>query len=165
MNRIISAVLTASALIFGVFLPSEEAVAQTTAKDLVGTWTLVSAITEKDATKSDTFGPYASGVLVFDASGLYTLTIIGDLPRVASNNRGTATPEEAKGIVSGSIAHFGTYTVSDKIITFNVQRSTFANWTTTDLKRPLVLTGDQLVYRVEAASAGGTAAVTWERGK
>ena len=39
MNRIISAVVTASALIFGVFLPREEAVAQTTAKDLAGTWT------------------------------------------------------------------------------------------------------------------------------
>jgi hypothetical protein len=35
MNRIISAVLTASALIFGVFLPREESTAQTTAKDLV----------------------------------------------------------------------------------------------------------------------------------
>jgi hypothetical protein len=135
------------------------------AQDLVGAWTLVSAITEKDATKSDTFGPYASGVLVFDASGLYTLTIIGDLPRVASNNRANATPEEAKGIVSGSIAHFGTYTVSDKIITFNIQRSTFPNWTATDAKRPLVLTGDQLVYTVPAASAGGTATVTWERAK
>ena len=158
-------VLVSSAMILATLAMSVSVGFAQSGQDLVGTWTLVSAITEKDATKSDTFGPYASGVLVFDASGLYTLTIIGDLPRVASNNRGTATPEEAKGIVSGSIAHFGTYTVSDKIITFNVQRSTFANWTTTDLKRPLVLTGDQLVYRVEAASAGGTAAVTWERGK
>lgn len=36
MNRIISSVFTASALIFGVFLPREVAVAET-AKDLVGT--------------------------------------------------------------------------------------------------------------------------------
>jgi Lipocalin-like domain len=135
------------------------------AEDLVGTWTLVSATTEKDATKSDTFGHAASGVLVFDKSGLYTLIIIGDLPRVASNNRANATPEEAQGIVSGSIAHFGTYTVSDKIITFDIQRATFPNWTATQAKRSLVLTGDQLVYTVEAASAGGTATVTWERAK
>jgi hypothetical protein len=135
------------------------------AQDLVGAWTLVSAKTEKDATKSDTFGPFAAGVLVFDASGLYTLTIIGDLPKVASNNRENPTPEEAKAIVSGSIAHFGTYTVSDKVITLSIQRSTFWNWTATEVKRPLVLTGDQLVYTVEAASAGGTATVTWERAK
>ena len=135
------------------------------AQDLVGAWTLVSAKTEKDATKSDTFGPFAAGVLVFEKSGLYTLTIIGDLPKVASNNRENPTPEEAKGIVSGSIAHFGTYTVSDKVITLSIQRSTFPNWTATEAKRPLVLTGDQLVYTVEAASAGGTATVTWERAK
>jgi hypothetical protein len=135
------------------------------AQDLVGAWTLVSAITEKDATKSDTFGPAAAGVLVFHASGLYTLTIIGDLPKVASNNRENPTPEEAKGILSGSIAHFGTYTVSDKVITLSIQRSTFPNWTATEVKRPLVLTGDQLVYTVAAASAGGTATVTWERAK
>ena len=48
MNRIISAVLTASALIFGVFLPKEVA-AQTTAKDFVGTWTLVSITIEREA--------------------------------------------------------------------------------------------------------------------
>ena len=50
MNRIISSVL-ASALIFGVFLPREEAVAQS-AKDLVGTWTLVSLTVEQDANSS-----------------------------------------------------------------------------------------------------------------
>ena len=47
MNRNISIVLTASALIFGVLLPREEAVAQT-ANELVGTWTLVSITLEKD---------------------------------------------------------------------------------------------------------------------
>jgi hypothetical protein len=52
MNRTISAVVTASALIFGVFPPREEAVAQT-AKDLVGTWTPVSVTLEQDGKKAD----------------------------------------------------------------------------------------------------------------
>jgi hypothetical protein len=56
MNGLISAVITASALIFGVFLPREEAVAQTV-KDLVGTWTLVSLTLEKDRAKTDLYGP------------------------------------------------------------------------------------------------------------
>lgn len=159
-------VLVLSAMTLATLAMSVSAGFAQSARDLVGTWTLVSAITEKDATKSDTFGPGAAGVLAFDASGLYTLTIIGgNLPAVASNNRGTATPEETKAIVSGSIAHFGTYTVSDKIITFNIQRATFPNWNGTEAKRPLVLTGDQLVYTVAAASSGGTATVTWERAK
>jgi hypothetical protein len=160
-----SHVLVLSAMTLATLATSVNVGFAQSARDLVGAWTLVSATTEKDATKSDTFGPSAAGVLVFEASGLYTLTIIGDLPRVASNDRRNATPEEAKGIVSESIAHFGTYTVSDKIITLSIQRSTFPNWTATEVKRPLVLTGDQLVYTVAAASAGGTATVTWERAK
>jgi hypothetical protein len=50
MKRIISAVLIASALILGVFLPRDEAVAQST-NELVGTWTLVSITLEKDGKK------------------------------------------------------------------------------------------------------------------
>jgi len=37
MNHLILPLITASALVFGVSLPSEEAAAQTTANDLVGT--------------------------------------------------------------------------------------------------------------------------------
>jgi hypothetical protein len=43
-------------LIFAVFLPKEEAVAQM-AKDLVGTWTLVSVTLEQDSEKTDFYGP------------------------------------------------------------------------------------------------------------
>ena len=64
MNRIISSVFTASALIFGVFLPSEEAVAET-ATDLVGTWALVSITREQDGKKTDYFGPNPQGQLIF----------------------------------------------------------------------------------------------------
>ena len=60
MNRNISAVLTASALIFGVFLPTNETVAQT-AKDLVGTWTLVSLTLEQDGKKTDMYGQIHKG--------------------------------------------------------------------------------------------------------
>ena len=50
MNRFILPFVTASALICGVFLPKEVA-AQTTAKDLVGTWTLVGSGTALDVLK------------------------------------------------------------------------------------------------------------------
>ena len=65
MNRIISAVLTASALIFGVFLPREEVAAQTTAKDLVGTWTLVSITLDQDGKKTDMYGPNPQGQFTY----------------------------------------------------------------------------------------------------
>ena len=62
MNRLVLPFITASALIFGVFLPREEAVAQT-AKDLVGTWTLVSVMIEQDGKKTDLYGPNPQGQL------------------------------------------------------------------------------------------------------
>ena len=129
MNRIISAVVTASALIFGVFLPRDEAVAQM-AKDLVGTWTLVSITLEKDGTKTDFYGPNPQGQLMYDANGHFSVIITrSDLPKFASNNRELGTPEENKAIVQGSLAYFGTYSVSetDKTITSDIENSTFPN--------------------------------------
>jgi Lipocalin-like domain len=157
--------LVATAVPLMVSIALSAAAAQS-AKDLAGTYTLVSAITEKDGTKSDTFGPNAKGVLSLDANGHYVLTIIGaSLPKVASNNRSTATPEENKAIVGGSIAHFGTVSISDKTIIFKVESATFPNWNGTEQKRAFSLTGDELKYTVAAASAGGTATVTWRRAK
>jgi hypothetical protein len=92
MNRIISAVITASALIFGVFLPREEALAQA-AKDLVGTWTLVSVSFERpDSSKGDVFGPNPLGILLFDAAGR---VLFISLALVSSG--GTATSQQASG--------------------------------------------------------------------
>ena len=105
MNRIISAVLTASALIFGVFLPREESAAQTTAKDLVGMWTLVSITIEQDGKKADIFGPNPQGQETRAANGHVSVIITrSDLPKFASNNRAAGTPEENKAVVQGSIA-------------------------------------------------------------
>jgi hypothetical protein len=88
MNRIISAVLTASALILGVFLPREESVAQTTAKDLVGPWTLVSIMIEQDSKKTDLLGPNRQGQETRPANGHVSVIITrSDLPKFASNNR------------------------------------------------------------------------------
>src|SRR6478672_10107311 len=85
MNRLILPLITASALIFGVFLPREEAVAQTTAKDLVGTWTLVSVTLEQDGKKTDFYGPNPQGQLINDADGHVSVIITrSDLAKFAS---------------------------------------------------------------------------------
>jgi len=90
-------------------------------RDLVGTWTLVSAITDRDGNKSDIYGANANGVLVFDANGRYAIVFIAaNLPKFASNNRATGTADENKVVIVGSLAHFGTYVVdeADKSFTF-----------------------------------------------
>src|SRR5213592_431430 len=154
-------------LFLGVVLAAGDALAQT-AQDLVGTWTLVSAINEQGGDKTDIYGPHPKGILAVDANGRYVLVIArADLPKVASNNRTTATAEENKAIVQGSIAHFGTLSVNaaDKIFTFKIATATFPNWSGTEQKRPFTISGDQLRYTAAAASGGGTATVVWKRAK
>jgi hypothetical protein len=145
---------------------SASALAQS-ASDLVGTWTLVSSVTEKDGTKTDQFGTSAKGTMVCDANGHFMLTIIGaDLPKFGSNNRAGGTPEENKAVMSKSIAMIGDYSVnvSDKTLTFKVDSATFPNWNGTEQKRLLSpIDGDILKYITPTASSGGVGTVTWKR--
>jgi len=154
-------------LLLGVVL-SAGAVCAQTVKDLAGTWTIVSNVNEQDGKKTDTFGPHPTGSLIVDANGRYILVIArADLPKVASNNRTTATPEENKAIVQGSITHFGTVSVNaaDKTITFKIETATFPNWDGTEQKRVFTVTGDELQYTVPASSVGGTTTMVWQRAK
>ena len=159
---------TLGLLLLGVVLSAGEVCAQTV-KDLAGTWTLVSNVNEQDGKKTDSFGPNPKGILTVDANGRYVLVIArADLPKVASNNRTTATPEENKAIVQGSIAHFGTVSVNaaDKTVTFKIEtHATFPNWDGIEQKRPFTLTGDELKWTVPAASSAGTATAVWKRAK
>ncbi|WP_050419294.1 lipocalin-like domain-containing protein [Bradyrhizobium tropiciagri] len=96
------------------------------AKNLIGTWTLVSVVTERDGKKSDAYGPNAKGSLVFDANGRYSIIFIAaDLPKFASGNRCMGTADENEAVVAGSLAHFGTYVVdeADRSFTFQVERA------------------------------------------
>jgi len=171
MKRMISAVLTASALIFAVFIPGEQAMAQTI-QDLIGTWTLVSITLEQDGKKTDFYGPNPQGQVIYDANGRFSVIITrSDLPKFASNNRETGTAEENKAIVQGSLAYFGTYSMSetDKIITSHVESSTFPNWNGIDRKTSFNISGDELSTHVVSGpltSIGtGTAYVVWKRAK
>ena len=138
------------------------------AHDLVGTWTLVSAITDKEGTKSDIFGPNAKGILVFDANHHYVIAFTSaTLPRFASNNRANGTADENKAIVGGSLAHFGTYTADDtnKSFSFHVESATFPNWNGTEQKRSFAISGDELKFADPHASAGGVATVIFKRAR
>ena len=146
-------------------LASSSAFAQPTA--LVGSWTLVSSVIEVGGNKVEPFGPNPKGALIFDANGRYAAMIIRPgLPKLASDNRAAATPEEAKAIVAGSIAHFGSYTADDKTVTFHIETSTHANWDATEQKRTYTINGDELKYvGVSAVVGGASVTLTWKRAK
>lgn len=154
--------IVALLMLVGLALPGSQARAQS-AKELVGTYVFVSETREKDGTKTEI---HAKGRLVLDANGNYVLTTIRlDLPKVSSNNRATATPDESKAIVAGSLTHFGTYTVADNALIFKIESATFANWNGAEQKRPFKLAGDELKYSLAAASGGGSVTLTWKRAR
>ena len=161
------ALVTASAFHAGL-VASPMALAQS-ASDVVGTWTLVSSVTEKDGVTTDQFGSGAKGMMTLDADGHFMLTIIGpDLPKFASNNRAAGTPDENKAVISRSIAMIGTYVVSsaDRTLVLNVDSATFPNWNGTAQKRLLTSTNkDELKYVTPTASSGGVGTVTWRRAR
>lgn len=138
-----------------------------TASDLVGTWSLVSSVTEKNGSRIEQFGPGAKGMLNLDRGGHFMLTIIGTgLPKFASNNRADGTPEENKAVIGKSIAMIGTYAVDldAKMLAFKVEIATFPNWNATEQRRNLVaVSGDELKYVTPTASSGGIGTVTWKR--
>jgi hypothetical protein len=145
----------------GLGLAAGPAAAQS-AKDLVGSWTVVSV---------DAYGPNPKGSLIFEADGRFSLQLMrSDLPKYASNNRTQGTPAEYKATVEGSLSYFGTYSVSGTDLLLHVDGSTFPNWTGTDQKRVnLSVTGDDLKYTNTAPSGGGPGAaaipLVWKRVK
>jgi hypothetical protein len=159
MNR--RSILSAIAAV-GLVMSLNSAMAQTKSlKDqLVGSWTLVSA---------EPYGTNPKGSYMFDANGRFSAILMrNDLPKYTSNSRTQATAAEYKGTVDGSIAYFGTYSVSGTDLDLHVEGSTYANWIGTVQKRTNVsVAGDELKYNVPAPSDGRpTAAPTvWKRVK
>ena len=140
-----------------------------TAKELVGSWTLISVTVSRGGEKIEPFGPNPKGTMTFDSRGRFSIVVTrSDLPKFASNNREMGTAEENKGVVQGSIAYFGTYNVNedDHMFIVHVGGGTYPNWVGTDQKRIFVITGDELKYTNSSRSAGaGVALVVWKRAK
>jgi hypothetical protein len=159
---------------FALFLMVESSFAQqkTLKEQLVGMWALVSAEnTSAEGAKSMPFGPNPRGIAVLDANGRFViLNMTSTLPKIASNNRASATPEENKAIVSGSLGLYGTWTVNEaeKTLVWRIEASTFENWVGQEQKRPInSVTTDQISWINPTASTGVAArtVLTWKRVK
>jgi hypothetical protein len=140
---------------------SQSAAAQSV-KELAGFYTMT--FETRETGKTSTVN--TNGALALDASGHYSImTIAPDLPKIASNNRTTATPEESKAIVGGSVSHYGIFTVSGDKLIFKIERATFPNWNGIEQKRAFTFKGDELTYTVATASGGGSVTLHWKRMK
>jgi Lipocalin-like domain len=127
-------------------------------EQLVGAWTLVSA-SSKLPDGSPVWGANPIGLIIFTNSGHYSTQLMrSDLPKYASNNRATGTPDEYKAVAIGSVANFGTYTVNEANKTFTIRYdgSTFPNRKGAEETRPVVIEGDELRITNPAPSTGGS---------
>ena len=172
MSRYSMVVLTTLALLSsGIALSPGDALAQQKSlkEQLVGTWILVSsAIIRPDGTKTDR--PNLKGIVIYTSAGHFALVNVrADLPKLAANNRARATAEEARAVVAGSIAYFGTYSVNEveKVITAKVEGSTFANLIGGAEQKRIItsLTADELKFTNPASTSGATLELVWKRAK
>ena len=151
-------------------LGGQDVSAQSVSKDqLVGAWKFAGATnTRPDGSKFNPNGESATGQLIFDAAGNFSWHIIRlDMPKFASSNRLTGTPEENKAATQGTLSFFGTYSVEDggKAVTMNIVASSFPNFSGQAQKRTVTIAADELTVVNQAGASGGTAEVKWKRMK
>jgi hypothetical protein len=126
---------------------------------IVGTWNFVVAeVTAPDGKKSFPFGETPKGILIFTADGRFAqIHVASDMPKIASNNRLTGTPEEYADIMRRSLSVFGTYAVDEakKTVTYNIVSASFPNWEGETQTRAIdKLTADEFV-NTNTSVAGG----------
>lgn len=117
---------------------------------LVGSWNFVIAeVVAPDGKKSFPFGETPKGILIFTAGGQFAqIYVASDVPKIASNNRLTGTPEEYATIMRRSISLFGTYSVNEegKTVIFHILSSTYPNFAGEAQERTIdKLTADEFI--------------------
>src|SRR6202790_5637372 len=137
---------------------------------IVGSWNFVVAeITAPDGKKSFPFGETPKGILIFTPDGRFAqIHVAGDVPKIASNNRLTGTPEEYAEIMRRSLSGFGTWTVDEanRTVTYHIVSSSFPNWQGEAQTRTIdKLTADEFVNTNTSVAGGrGTATNFYPRG-
>jgi hypothetical protein len=169
MNRRTSLALGTTALLSLSIALSGAAFAQQKSlkEQLVGSWILVSNdSTAPDGKKDQLFGPNPKGILIFDANGQYSQTIVNpDVPKFKTNNRLKGTPEENTAAVHGTTATFGTWSIDEasKTVTVRYVGGMFPNQAGTDSKRTVSVSGNELKVSNPATAAGLQADQVWKR--
>jgi hypothetical protein len=132
---------------------------------LVGTWQVVSITnTAADGTVTHPYGDHPTGSMIVESNRRFVLILVDpNVPRFAANNRIKGTAEENAAAVRGSLAYFGTYTLTDKTATLTLAGSTYPNWSGTSLTFNIrSITPDALTWSV-AAAIGGETQTEWKR--
>jgi Lipocalin-like domain len=159
------------ALTYLVLALANTAAAQDLQNQLIGTWDFVVAqVKAPDGKISFPFGEAPKGMLVFTPDGRFMqIHVASDVPKIASNNRLTGTPEEYAEIMRRSISVFGTYTIDDakKTVTYHVVSASFPNMQGESQTRTIdKLTADEFINTNPNVAGGrGSASNFYKRAK
>lgn len=138
---------------------------------MIGTWNfMVAEVVAPDGKKSFPFGETPKGVLIFTADGHFAqIHVASDVPKIASGNRLTGTPEEYAAIMRRSISVFGDYSVDEakKTVTYKIVSATYPNWQGEAQERSIdKLTADEFVNTNHNVAGGrGSASNYYKRAK
>jgi len=112
---------------------------------LVGTWKLVSAISEELASgqKTNIYKGAPVGFIAYGADGR-VMTIIVDSPRQKPAGA-TATAAEAEALFRSMAAYAGSYTIKENQIIHRPDASWNETWTGTDQVREFKFDGERLI--------------------
>jgi hypothetical protein len=163
--------ILAAVLASGFASGSATAQGKSLREQIVGTWQfIVAEVSAPDGKKSFPFGETPKGLLVFTSDGHFSqIHVASDVPKFASGNRLTGTPEEYATIMRRSLSVFGTYTVDEakKTVTFKIVSSTFPNWEGEAQERKIdKLTADEFVNTNPNVAGGrGSASNFYKRAK
>ena len=153
------------ALLGFILLPSVVLAQQKSIKEqLVGTWAYVSS-NAKLPDGSPLWGANPKGLFIIAPDGHFSWQVFrSDRPKFT--NRLSATADEYKATMLGSLAYFGTYSVNeaDKTVIFHTEGSTFPHSEGESLKRIITtLTSDELIYTNPATTTGARIEAVWKR--
>lgn len=115
-------------------------------KSVVGTWRLLSWVSEDSETGkiSNVFGEKPNGYLIYTPGGRMTVNLSADGRKTLSGDRFSTPAEERALAFSTNVAYSGTYDITPEGIMHHVEVATFQNWVGTDQFRYVVVEGDTM---------------------
>jgi hypothetical protein len=139
-------------------------------EELVGTWRLVSLITQRsDGSQRNGMGANPSGLIMYDVLGNFSAQIMrGNIPPFANDDMGSGTPEEIRSAFLGYVAYWGRYEIDEDLrqVRHFPEGSLFPNWLGPTQTRHVELSGTRLVLSTPPILFAGHEnrnIITWER--
>ncbi|NIP30795.1 MAG: hypothetical protein GTO02_05735 [Candidatus Dadabacteria bacterium] len=139
-----------------------------TREKLIGTWKLVSMISETTSGNVNyPFGEKPSGYITFTEDDFVFLTVTtGDRPNFEKPDRLGASMEEKARALDTCSAYSGSYSVDGDFLYMKILCGSFPNWVGKVQKRHCAFEGNKFIATTEPRISGGkevVVTVIWEK--